>query len=436
MGPPGELRARPHGPRALPAARRFHRPGNDIGHLAAVGDCRLRCGCPRSERSGAGSATEGRRSAGFSQADVGGDHPSWPASRTHTPGSPTACKSATAAARGLGGAHGFSDRQRLRRLRALRQRRRRRRPARRHLRARAFPQVGRRDVRHLLLRRVSGGEHAQATARDRGDGGQPTGPGSGEANLDVEDISALAPEATIDVYEGPATDGTDYDPVDDYVASSTLTADQVVAIPRLCEQAIELGSTGLQDTENLLFEQAAAQGQSVLGAAGDNGSDDCNTFETSTPVAGQNPLSVDDPGSQPYVVSVGGTTIDDAATKPPLEHVWNDGADGGGGGGGTRSPGRCRPGSGKREFPGSPRRGAPIMPLPTGSNKPSAIRATSASRLCRVRPLRRHAGWYLTYLRRRTNSRAPSPSTTPQRVDGPRSAAPRRPPRSGRRRWR
>ena len=30
------------------------------------------------------------------------------------------------------------------------------------------------------------------------------------------------------------------------------------------------------------------------------------------------PLSVDDPGSQPYVVSAGGTTIDDAATQPPV----------------------------------------------------------------------------------------------------------------------
>ena len=169
------------------------------------------------------------------------------------------------------------------------------------------------------------------------DGGQPAGPGSGEANLDVEDLSALAPGATIDVYEGPSpgTDGTDYDPVDPYVAIIDADRDQVVSTSwGLCEQAIEAGQPGLQQAENLLFEQAAAQGQSVFGAAGDNGSDDCNTFETSTPVAGQNPLSEDDPGSQPYVVSVGGTTIDDAASEPPLEHIWNDGADGGGGGGG------------------------------------------------------------------------------------------------------
>jgi hypothetical protein len=169
------------------------------------------------------------------------------------------------------------------------------------------------------------------------DGGQPAGPGSGEANLDVEDVSAIAPQATIDVYEGPSpgADGTDYDPVDEYAAIIDADSDQIVSTSwGLCEQAIELGQPGLQQAENELFEQAAAQGQSVFGAAGDNGSDDCNTFETSTPVSGQNPLSVDDPASQPYVVSVGGTTIDDAATQPPLEHVWNDGADGGAGGGG------------------------------------------------------------------------------------------------------
>jgi len=193
------------------------------------------------------------------------------------------------------------------------------------------------------------------------DGGQPTGPGSGEANLDVEDISAIAPDATIDVYEGPSpgTDGTDYDPVDNYVAIVDADRDQVVSTSwGLCEQAIEAGQPGLQQAENALFEQAAAQGQSVFAAAGDNGSDDCNTFETSTPVSGQNPVSVDDPGSQPYVVSVGGTTIDDAATQPPLEHVWNDGADGGAGGGGISQswampawqreatvPGIARPGS-------------------------------------------------------------------------------------------
>jgi hypothetical protein len=169
------------------------------------------------------------------------------------------------------------------------------------------------------------------------DGGQPAGPGSGESILDIEDLSAIAPGATIDVYEGPSpgANGTDYDPVDNYVAMVDSDTDQIVSSSwGLCEQAIEAGQPGLQQAENLLFEQAAAQGQSVFAAAGDNGSDDCNTSESPTPVAGQNPVSVDDPGSQPYVVSVGGTAIDDAASEPPVEQVWNDGPDGGAGGGG------------------------------------------------------------------------------------------------------
>ncbi len=168
------------------------------------------------------------------------------------------------------------------------------------------------------------------------DGGQPIGPGSGEANLDVEDLSAMAPDATIDVYEGPSpgANGVDYDPADEYAAIIDADRDQVISTSwGLCEQAIQAGQPGLQQAENLLFEQAAAQGQSVFAAAGDNGSDDCDTFETTTLASGQNPVSVDDPGSQPYVVSVGGTTITNA-TEPPVESVWNDGGSGGATGGG------------------------------------------------------------------------------------------------------
>jgi hypothetical protein len=282
------------------------------------------------------------------------------ASTGHTPGSPTACKGATSATRAFGG---LTDAQIANAYGA-------------------FGLYGGGDLgagQHIAIYELEPflksdvetfdtcyfGASAAASMLKRlhvipVDGGQPAGPGSGEANLDVEDISALAPGATIDVYEGPSpgADGTDYDPVDNYAAIVDADSDRIVSTSwGLCEQAIELGQPGLQEAENVLFEQAAAQGQSVFGAAGDNGSDDCNTFETSTPVSGQNPLSVDDPASQPYVVSVGGTTID-AATQPPLEQIWNDGADGGGGGGGisqswtmpawqreARVPGIAMPGS-------------------------------------------------------------------------------------------
>ena len=168
------------------------------------------------------------------------------------------------------------------------------------------------------------------------DGGQPTGPGTGEASLDVEDVSALAPGATIDVYEGPYTGAnpTDYDSLNEYAAIVEADRDRVVSTSwGLCEQSVQNGQPGIQQAENVLFQQAAAQGQTVFSAAGDNGSDDCNTNQKPTPVKGQNPVSVDDPSSQPYVVAVGGTAIDDAR-QPPVEQAWNGGPLGGSGGGG------------------------------------------------------------------------------------------------------
>ncbi|HTZ93215.1 MAG TPA: protease pro-enzyme activation domain-containing protein [Streptosporangiaceae bacterium] len=188
------------------------------------------------------------------------------------------------------------------------------------------------------------------------DGGEPAGTGSGESVLDIQDVSAMAPGARIDVYEAP---NSFIDGVDEYAAIINTDKDQVITTSwGLCEQGMQLGAPGVQQTENELFEQAAAQGQSVFAAAGDTGDDSCNEFRAAEPPTGQNPLSVLDPGSQPYVISVGGTTINNAATQPPQEQVWNDGAEWGAGGGGisqswvspswqrdARVPGIALPGS-------------------------------------------------------------------------------------------
>lgn len=180
------------------------------------------------------------------------------------------------------------------------------------------------EAAKMMKRLTIGGPYAV-------DGGEPAGPGSGEAILDVEDVSAIAPAANIDVYEAP---NNTFGGLDEYAAIVNSDHDQVVTSSwGLCEQAVQLAEPGVQQAENLLFEQAAAQGQSIFSAAGDTGDDSCNEYRPPAPATGQNPLSVLDPASQPYVVSVGGTTIDDA-TEPPSEHVWNDGADWGAGGGG------------------------------------------------------------------------------------------------------
>ncbi|HEV2360817.1 MAG TPA: S53 family peptidase, partial [Acidimicrobiales bacterium] len=167
------------------------------------------------------------------------------------------------------------------------------------------------------------------------DGGElQPGPGSSdaEATLDIEDVSATAPESNIDVYETP---NTTFGGLDAYAQIVQNDSDQLVTSSWFtgCEQGTALGAPGIPEEENIIFQQAAAQGQTILNAAGDTGDDTCNVFRSVPEPPGQNVLSLDDPGSQPYVVSVGGTTISNA-TQPPTEYTWNDGANWGGGGGG------------------------------------------------------------------------------------------------------
>ena len=154
------------------------------------------------------------------------------------------------------------------------------------------------------------------------DGGAGSGAGQGEAAVDIEDISSLAPDVSIVVYQGP---NTDVGSIDTYSAIVDQDTAKVISTSwGLCES--DTGSDTIS-SENALFEEAAVQGQTVLSAAGDQGSEDC------APSSGS--LAVDDPASQPFVTGVGGTEIT-ALGPPPTEHVWNTGPNccfGAGGGG-------------------------------------------------------------------------------------------------------
>jgi hypothetical protein len=163
------------------------------------------------------------------------------------------------------------------------------------------------------------------------DGGGGAGAGSGESVLDIEDVSALAPDATIDVYEAPnSTAGS----IDEYNAMVAADSAKIVTSSwGFCEQDEINLQPGYINVENDVFEQAALQGQTVLNSSGDSGSDEC-AYDNPGPVAPV--LSQSDPASQPFVLGVGGTTIT-SATDPPAETVWNDGAIGGGSGGGPSS---------------------------------------------------------------------------------------------------
>ena len=163
------------------------------------------------------------------------------------------------------------------------------------------------------------------------DGGAGSGGGGGEAALDIEDVAGLAPAATIDVYNAPPTSDAQVEA--EYSAIVNTDRDQVVSTSwGLCELDAAIG---LITSEAPLFAQAAAQGQTVLGAAGDYGSTDCYNPFGPAPNAGR--LSADDPGSQVYVDSVGGTKLE------RTDVVWNDSAFLNGAGGGAISARHCMP---------------------------------------------------------------------------------------------
>jgi len=151
------------------------------------------------------------------------------------------------------------------------------------------------------------------------DGGTSDTSGAGEVMLDADIVMGLAPQASILVYVAPNTASG---ALDGYRAIVNDDRAQVVSVSwGLCETYE--GSIDAH-TENTLFEQAAAQGQSVFAASGDDGSADCYGADGTTA------LAVDDPASQPYVTGVGGTTL--AGVGPRQESVWNSYGSSGGGG--------------------------------------------------------------------------------------------------------
>jgi subtilase family serine protease len=152
------------------------------------------------------------------------------------------------------------------------------------------------------------------------DGGAGSGPGSGEAALDIENVIGLAPGANVLVYQGPnsASDGPGSGPYDTFSAIINQDRASVISVSwGECEA--QLGQADAI-AENTLFEQAAAQGESIVAASGDSGSEDCDAGG----YLPETQLAVDDPSSQPYVTGVGGTSLQ-ALGPRPTETVWNDG---------------------------------------------------------------------------------------------------------------
>jgi subtilase family serine protease len=138
-----------------------------------------------------------------------------------------------------------------------------------------------------------------------------------EADLDVEWAGAVAPNATIDLIVSETTESTDgVDLSSEYAVQNNVAPILNVSFGE-CEAA--LGTTGNQFFSQL-WQQAAAQGITVLVASGDSGSAGCDNHNASPPSASQYGLQVSGFESTPYNVSVGGTDFNDL-TNPST--YWN-----------------------------------------------------------------------------------------------------------------
>ncbi len=135
-----------------------------------------------------------------------------------------------------------------------------------------------------------------------------------EVAADVEVVAALAPRATVEVYESAQT-STGLEPWELAVSGGAPGGLPSVISSSWgsCEPNTGLGSA-YYDEEQAIFDEAALQGQTVLVASGDNGSEGC-LAET-----GSKALAVVDPASSPEVTAVGGTGSD---TPTGPQYVWN-----------------------------------------------------------------------------------------------------------------
>lgn len=127
-----------------------------------------------------------------------------------------------------------------------------------------------------------------------------------ESDLDLEWSGAIATGAEIEfVYTGSNQNFGAFDAIQ-YAVDEKL-APIISSSYGECEAY--LGGSTLEST----FQQATAQGQTIVAASGDDGSTDC-FIDTSTnpPQSQQQALAVDYPASSPYVTGMGGTEISSA----------------------------------------------------------------------------------------------------------------------------
>jgi kumamolisin len=145
-----------------------------------------------------------------------------------------------------------------------------------------------------------------------------------EVDADIEVSLAVAPDVRhLIVYNAP-NDFTGQTELDEYTTIANQDAASTISSSwGECEND---AGAGYAEAENTLFEQLAMQGQSLFSSSGDTGAFGCIRSDGTTVV------NVNDPASQPWVTSVGGTSFEsdnpgtNAHPGTPakgVETVWN-----------------------------------------------------------------------------------------------------------------
>ena len=139
-------------------------------------------------------------------------------------------------------------------------------------------------------------------------GAEAISPGDeGESETDLEYSTGIAAKANIFlVYVGA---NQNYNVFDAFAYAITENIAPVVSISYgLCEPAL---SQSELDQDNALYEEASAQGQTLVASAGDSGSTACAYYSSADGItaAQEQALSVEFPASSPYVTAVGGTQM-------------------------------------------------------------------------------------------------------------------------------
>lgn len=155
-----------------------------------------------------------------------------------------------------------------------------------------------------------------------GSGTEAAYPGDeGEADIDLEYSSGIAPGVTIlYVFTGSSLN---YDVFDALAYAVVQDIAPVISVSYgTCEPLVS--TTDLQQY-NAILQQAAAQGQTIVVAAGDTGPTSCAPYSATdgVSVTQQQALAVSFPASSPYVTAVGGTQMASGSFTAGTSKYWS-----------------------------------------------------------------------------------------------------------------